>query len=287
MLLQPELLSRIEHLALLSRQRTRGIFPGEHRSKSLGTSVDFADWREYVPGDDFRRIDHQIYARLDKLLLRLYEAEEELPLRIIVDGSASMTFYDKSIFAKRVAGALAYIAACRRDPARVWFGSGVGLVPSPWARSRGSALSLLGWLEARESEGRCDLVASLKFLASAGVSRGTTVLISDLMTESWEDVLRGIGNPGSEAVVVHVVSSQERYPTERGDLELIDSESQSALDVSMSEQVLSRYQDRVAEWLAGVSQACRRRGFNYVLVDPSMKIEDLILRQFRTSGVLR
>src|SRR5687767_2209974 len=104
MLLEPELLSRIERLAVASRYRTRGTFPGEHRSKSLGTSVDFADWREYVPGDDFRRIDHQIYARLDKLLLRLYEAEEELMLKIILDGSESMTFYGKAHFASRLAG---------------------------------------------------------------------------------------------------------------------------------------------------------------------------------------
>lgn len=286
MLLTPASLARLEKLSLATRRRIAGAFPGEHRSRRLGSSVDFADWRPYIEGDDFRRIDYQIYARLDRLVVRLYEAEEELDLRVVLDGSASMRFDGKFEAASRLAAALSYLAALRRDRARVWVCDGGGVRPSPWARSRDSAIRLFDWLERVEPEGSTDLRAALRVLSAAGGLRGMTVLISDLMTPDWEEVVRRLGGPGADAAVLHVVSAGERDPALRGDLLLIDSETAADLEVSLSDQVLKRYRARVGRWLSAVAEGCRRRDIAYQLVSPQDDLDRLLTVELREQGVV-
>jgi uncharacterized protein (DUF58 family) len=287
LLLEPRFLERLERLSLGARQRLSGLYPGGHRSRRLGTSLDFADWRPYAPGDDFRRIDYQIYARLDRLVVRLYEAEEELNLRIVLDASQSMAFDGKLEAAARVAGALCYLAAARRDRARVWVVDSTGVRPSPWARSRDSGILLLDWLDSVVPAGASNLPAGLSRLAAGGGLPGLTVVLSDLMTEEWESAIRRLSGPGAEAAVLHVLSRSEIEPDLAGDVLLVDSEDDASVEVSASEQVLSQYRERASAFIGHVSEACRRRGIFYSLIDPDVDLESLILVDLRREGLVR
>lgn len=287
MLLQPEFLERLEHLSLSARGRLRGAYPGEHRSLRLGSSVDFADWRPYVEGDDFRRIDYQIYARLDRLVVRLYEAEDELTLRLVVDTSSSMGFERKLEVATKLTGALAYLAGVRGDRARAWAIDSSGLVPGPWVRSRDSAIALFSWLEKLRPAGSTSLLAGLRRLSSAGATHSVTVLLSDLLTEEWEAVLRRLGGPGAEAAVMHVLAPSELEPEARGDLLLVDSEAGGSVEVSLSESALRAYRQRAHDWRHAVAETCRRRGVSYALVPPDCDLEKLLLVDLRRDGLVR
>jgi uncharacterized protein (DUF58 family) len=287
MLLEPEFLSRLERLSLATRGRMTGAYPGGHRSKRLGSSVDFADWRAYVPGDDFRRIDYQIYARLDRLLVRLYEAEDEVTLQIVLDATSSMNFDSKFETGARVGGALAYLAALHGDRARIWVVDAKGIRPSPWARSRDSAIALFKWLDKVEPGGKGDLPTALKRFASAGGLRGVTVLISDLLTEDWEATLRRMASPGAGGALLHVLSRAELEPVFRGDLLLVDSEAGGTVEVSLSDQVLRQYRRRTAEWMRRVSETCRRRDLHYELVSPDDDLDSLLLVRLREGGLVR
>lgn len=286
MLLEPAILSRLERMAIASGRRIHGNFPGEHRSRRLGTSTDFADWRPYVPGDDFRRIDYQIYARLDRLVIRLFESEDELMLRIVLDASGSMSFDNKIERAKEIAGALTYVAACRRNRVRV-FVAGDGVKPGPWVASPSAALNLMGWLEKVEPGGRADLGAALSIVASQGGMRGLTVLISDLLDESWEPAVRRLGGPSHQGALLHILSEGDRQPEARGDLMLVDSETDLPMEVSVSERVLREYRARTKSWMAGVRGAATRRGIRYVIVDPKEQLESLLLKRMPSEGLFR
>lgn len=286
MLLEPAVLERLERLALVSRARLAGLFPGEHRSRKLGSSQDFADRRPYVLGDDYRRIDLAVLARLDRLYVRLYEAEEELDLRLIMDASASMDFHGKLAAGKRLAAALAYLAACRKDRAQFWVCDGSGMKPGPPMRSKDSALEAFDWLERAPATGFSDLAAGLGQMPGAGAWR-SVVLVSDLLVPEWETIIRRLAAARGDAAVLHVVAREEIDPQVRGDLALIDSETGSALDVSISAEVLAGYRSRVDAWLANVAAACRRRGIRYLLVDPAEDLAELVMVEMRREGLVR
>ncbi|HEX2053737.1 MAG TPA: DUF58 domain-containing protein [Actinomycetota bacterium] len=287
MLLEPRTLERLDRLSLQVRERLAGSNPGEHRSLRTGSSVDFADWRPYVEGDDFRRIDFGIYARLDRLVVRLYEAEEELNLRIVVDASASMGFERKLETALRLAGAIAYLGGAHHDRARVWVADGSGIRPSPWARSRQGALHVHRWMEAVEAGGASNLAEALRRLASSGGLPGLTIVISDLLFPEWETVVRRLGGPGAEGALLQVLARSELEPSLRGDLLLVDSESDELVEVSMSDQVLKEYRARAVRFVAGVAEACRSRGIRYSRVSPDDDLEALLLTELRTQGLVR
>jgi uncharacterized protein (DUF58 family) len=287
MLLQPEFLERLARLSLSSRGRLRGAYPGEHRSLRLGSSVDFADWRPYVEGDDFRRIDYQIYARLDRLVVRLYEAQDELTLRLVVDTSSSMGFDRKLEVATKLTGALAYLAGVRGDRARAWALDSTGLVPGPWVRSRDSAIALFSWLERLRPAGSTSLLAGLRQLSSAGATHVVTVLLSDLLTEEWEAALRRLGGPGAEAAVMHILAPSELEPEVRGDHLFVDSEAGGSVEVSISESALRAYRQRARDWRNAVEETCRRRGVAYALVPPDCDLETLLLVDLRKDGLVR
>lgn len=287
MLLEPEILARLERLSLSTRGRMSGTYPGTHRSRRLGSSVDFADWRAYVPGDDFRRIDYQIYARLDRLLVRLYEAEDQVSLQIVLDATASMAFNAKFETAARVSGALAYLASLHGDRARIWVVDSGGIRPSPWARSRDSAIAVFRWLEDVRPGGGADLTTALQRFGSAGGLQGMTVLASDLLTEHWEAALRRLSAPSAGGAVLHVLSADELDPELRGDLLLVDSEAGGTVEVSVSEQVLRRYRERTQRWLRQVSETCARRGLVHELVSPGDDLESLLLVRLRQGGLVR
>ena len=201
-LLEPAFLARLEALQLGTRRRLAGHFAGEHRSVRHGQSVDFADYRQYHPGDDFRRIDYFLYARLGVLNVKLFEAEEDLHLRLLVDTSASMAAGEKLACARRVGAALGFVALIRRDPVSVH--SFPLDRPAPRFVGRAAVPALFAHLERLEAGGETAFAAAVSSLLARPGPAGLTVVVSELLTPEWEVALGWIPSRGGVVYVGHV-----------------------------------------------------------------------------------
>jgi uncharacterized protein (DUF58 family) len=284
-LLEPSLLARLERLQLGTRRRLGGQFAGEHRSMRHGASLDFADYREYHPGDDFRRIDYQLLARLDVLLIKLYEAEDDLTVRLLIDTSGSMASGDKLEQAKRVAAALGFVALVRRDA--VTLHAFPLDKPAPRFTGRHAAHHLFRHLDALTADGETRFVQAATHLLSRPGPRGLTVLVSDLLTPEWEAGISRLPARGGDLVVVHVLAADELRPSLVGDLDLVDRETGARVAVSLSTETIRDYERLALAWADDVAVRCRQAGAAYVRVLDDDAIEPLLLGSWRTAGVLR
>jgi uncharacterized protein (DUF58 family) len=283
--LDPAFLVRLEAVQLATRRRLAGHLAGEHRSRRHGTSADFADFREYHPGDDYRRIDYGILARLDVVLIRLFEADDDLTLRVLIDTSASMAVGGKLDQAARVAGVLGFVSLTRRDPVSVH--TFPLDRPGPRYTGRGSVPALFDHLQHLEAKGRTPFAAAVRQLLSRPGPRGLTVVISDLLTADWEEGLRRLPARGGDLVVVHVLAAEDLTPEPAGDVELIDRETGQRVEVTLTAGAVAEYRRLAAAWAEGVAQRCHQAGAAYVRVLATDDLEPLVLGAWRRAGVLR
>lgn len=284
-LLEPRLLTQLERLQLRTRNRLAGRFAGEHRSTRFGNSLDFADQREYHPGDDYRRIDYAVYARTGQLFIRLFEAEDDLHLRILLDVSASMGHHDKLLQAKRLAAAIGFLALTRRDTVTLHLEPSVR--PPQRFSGRHAITALFRTLEALEPAGGTDLhSAAADVLARPGPA-GATVVISDLLTPSWEPAVDRLPARGGDVTVLHVLATEEISPTIIGDLDVVDAESGEHVPVSLSHDSVKSYREVVDRWLLEAAARCRSRGAAYQQVMADEPIDDVVLKGWREHGVVR
>ncbi|HEX2370388.1 MAG TPA: DUF58 domain-containing protein [Acidimicrobiia bacterium] len=289
MLLEPALRARLERLALVSRRRIRGMWSGRHSSVRLGESLDFADYREYTPGDDFRRIDHQLWARLGVILVRRYQAEEELTLRLVIDASASMGYEEKLETARRLAAMVGYLALAGGDRVQPICLGGAGSsrsVIGPLGRHLSSWPQIERWLERIEPGGAAALEEAAIRSGSPGAARALTVLVSDLLDPGWESAIDKLGATGG-GLVLQVLGGGELDPALVGDLDLIDGETGVRLPFSASVEALDGYQHRLEEFLAAVAGRARRSGMDHLVVRAEAGAEEAALRQLAGAGVLR
>lgn len=286
MLLEPELRARLERLALQHRRRVKGMWAGAHRSVQLGESLDFADYREYFPGDDFRRIDYNLWARMGVVLVRLFEAEDELPLQIVIDTSRSMSYGDKFSTAQRLTAAMAYLGLASGERVRIVTVPADGRVSlrSRWARHPGSWPAIERWIEGLETEGGTDLPGAAHLLASAGAHRGPVILVSDLLAPGWDQAIDIIGNIGGGAVL-HVLAPEEITPGISGDLSLRDIETRHEVPVSLDTAAAERYEDRLRGFIEEAALRSRRAGMEYVLTVAAADAVDAALRHLIEAGV--
>jgi len=284
-LLPASLLAQLERLQLATRRRLAGRFSGDHRSPEFGASVDFADYREYVPGDDDRRIDTSLFARTGNLFIRLFEAEDDVAVRLVVDRSGSMGFHGKLDQAVRLAAAIGFVALLRRDVVTLHVEPSTDL-PRRFT-GRHSTASLFRVLAALDAAGPTDLVrAAADVLARPGPA-GVTVVVSDLLNEGWDRAIDRLVARGGETTVLHVLAEPELRPGLRGDLEMVDAETGEEVPVSLSASGLREYEDAVQRWLAEAAAHCRTRGATYVRVMADEPVGDVLLRSWRQSGLLR
>jgi len=281
-LLEPSLLSALERLQLSTRRPLAGRLSGANPSKRYGSSLDFADYRDYQAGDDFRRIDYTALARLDQLLVRLYDAEDDLLVRLVVDTSASMGFDDKMRRASQLAGAIGFVALTRRDAVNLHAASSV---PQRFA-GRPAWGRLSSELEELTASGIGSLVDTAAELLSQTGPPGLTVLCSDLLDENWEAALRRLPARGSDVVVVHVLGAGELRPDLEGDVDLVDVETGNRLPLSATAIALDDYHDRLQSWLDRIAGLVRRLGAAYVLVDTADDVADVVLRGLQRSEVV-
>ncbi|MGE3269742.1 MAG: DUF58 domain-containing protein [Chloroflexota bacterium] len=287
-LIDEHLLRRLERLSLSSDRPVAGGLGGEHRSSARASSMDFADYRQYTPGDDFRRIDWNAYGRFGTLYVKLTEAREQLPVHILVDASRSMGWGEPSKlrYACQLAAALGYVSLARYDRLTV---TTLGEHPDQLrdVRGRGRLPALLQFLEGVQPSGGFDLNTTLSTYRVNRRAGGLVILISDLLDPNgYEDGLDSLLAAGLSVVVLQVLSPQELNPSEGGDVELVDSESGEVVEVSLTQRMIDIYRDRLESWCEDAEALCARRGMTYSRIATDTPIEDLLLNEFRRVGIL-
>lgn len=273
---------------------TRGLviqgLAGEHRSRRHASSTEFADFRKYVPGDDFRRIDWNAFARLDGLFLKQTEAKEDLTVHLLVDSSRSMNWGtpNKLGFARQLAAAIGFLALARFDAVTaVSFAEGIqGRFPI--VRGRGQILRLLSFLDQAPVGGETHLQHAVEEYCRGAVRGGLAFLISDLLTfDDWEQAVMRLLREGMDVVVLHVLSPEELEPTVDGELELLDSESGDVVEIVVGEGVRQTYVQRVQEWCSAVAEFCHRSEVGYLTLSTATPFEEVFLNRLRLRRIVR
>ncbi len=294
-LISPDLMKRLEQLQLLARRRSKSTAKGERRSGARGQSVEFADYRTYVPGDDLRRIDWNLFGRLERLFLKLYEEERELPVTIYLDSSESMSFgrVSKFDFARQVAAAVGYVALCGFDRVTVepfpLADDQAGLVGELRAvRGRRSAMRFFDNLNRLKAGGTADFNQALRFGAMKHRAQGVIVVLSDFLDPAgYEDGLKSLASRGSEVHAVQILAPEELEPSSYGDLRVIDSETGAEQEVTFGKYRLKSYRATVQNYCRRLQEYCRARGIRYQLAQSDTPIDDLLLKAMRTGGMWR
>jgi uncharacterized protein (DUF58 family) len=288
-LLDPQLMSRLDRLDVLSRKIFLGKLKGERRSKRRGQSVEFADYRNYAVGDDLRFIDWNIYGRLDRLFLRLFLEEEDLCLHLIVDSSASMAEGDpsKAWAAKRIAAALGYIGLVNSNRVTLTaFADGV-VAQKANLRGRHQLANMAELLLAVEPEGDTQFRRAARQIALSRRGKGVAVVLSDfLMKEGYEQGLRYLIGRQYDMYVLQILSPQELDPPLAGDLRLVDVEDDDVAEVTISAALLKRYKAALESYCGGLNQFCTRRGVAHVRTSSATAVETLVLDYLRKRGLL-
>lgn len=315
-LLGPELCARLDRLDVLSRKILSGKLPGERRSKRRGRSVEFDDFRDYVPGDDLRHIDWNIYARLDRLFIKLFREEEDLALHIAVDGTPSMDVGkpNKLTYAHQLAMALAYVGLVNQNRVSVGvFGPATpqrpmyrGLAP---LRGR-TGLQRVGafLLESLKNTGDRGagattdasevLAHAMRTISRGAAGRGVQIVISDFLApggcEAGLTYLGAAAMSGAmDAYCVQVLSPAELDPTKEqssglfGDLRLTDVESARAAEVTVTPETIARYRANFGAYQDRLREACVSRGIAHFVVPTDTPIDQLLLGTLRRGGLLR
>ena len=303
-LLTPELLRRLEQFQLLATRRAKSSSKGERRSRARGQSVEFADYRTYVHGDDFRYLDWNLYGRLEKLFLKLYEEERELPVRIFLDASESMTFGEprKFDFARQVAAAIGYVALSGYDR--------VSVIPFPdlandgttdpvvriaelaargglrSVRGKKSAIPFFQNLGALTASGQANLNEALRRGALEARQAGVAVVLSDFLDPAgYESGLTALVGRGFQVDLVQILAPDELSPTTFGDLRMVDSETGAMQEVTFGRFRLKAYRQSVQNFMQRLREYCKARGMNFFTASSSTDLQDLLVKQLRQAEV--
>ncbi|MEC8555856.1 MAG: DUF58 domain-containing protein [Planctomycetota bacterium] len=288
-LLSPHLLARLERMELVSRKVFRGRMKGERRSKRKGQSVEFADFRNYVPGDDLRFIDWNLYARLDKLYLKLFLEEEDLHVYFLVDASPSMDFGEPSKFytAKQVAAALGFVGMCRGDRVKIEF-LGAENQSTPVLRGRSQMYQMLDFMDSMQANQLFNFTDSIKRFCLKNSGRGIVVLLTDLMDKNgYESALRLLVGQQMDVFVLHILSPEEMEPDLNGDLKLVDCEDEDEAEISVSSAVLKRYKATLASFVDQARKFCSQRDMTYLLARSDQGADVLVGQYLRERGLVR
>lgn len=296
-------LRRLERLALALQRPPTGGLAGDHRSRRRSDAPEFADYRTYSPGDDFRRIDWKAYARLNALYYRQGEAQDEVTLYLLLDTSPSMDWGtpNKLDYARQLAGALGYLSLARLDAV------GVSTL-DPRAprleplRGKGQASRLFGYLDALATVPAGGAVVTLGESLRAWrrtARRGVVVLLTDAffpedaprppgdtLPQRCAAPLGELAGAGFEPVLLHLLSPQELAPELTGDLELVDCESGELVPVSLTPETLARYQARLEAWCRELERYCSARRITYVRLSTATPLEEAVLGELRRRGLV-
>jgi uncharacterized protein (DUF58 family) len=289
-LFDEEFQRKLETLAIVSRRVFAGRNRAERRSKKKGSGVEFADYRDYAPGDDFRFVDWNVYQRFGRLLVRLYEEEEDLSVYLIVDTSLSMGFGGGQKFdqARRLCAALAYVALANLDRVTV-VGMADGVVSTLAAtRSKSRIFKVFRFLEGLDANGGTDQREALKKFVAQNKRRGLAVLISDLYDPGgFEGGINMLRNNKFEPYDLHVVDPSEVKPPVTGDVLLYDCETGEEREVTVTDKMRADLERAFREYQTEIERFCAKNQVPYFAAPTDIPFDELVLQVFRRGGFLR
>lgn len=289
-LLDAAFLRKLERLAIACKKTQLGVAKGERKSKRKGSSVEFADYRDYVQGDDLRHVDWNIYGRLDSLYLKLFQEQEDLTLHILIDASRSMDFGTpkKLDFARKLAAAIGYIGLAGYDRVSVEAFSGEGIQRLTPIRGKVSAQKLFSFLESMKAEGGTELEKACRSYVIRNRQKGVALLISDFFDEEgYEGCLRRLTQSGSDLYAVQVMAPEEIDPELSGDLKLVDCETEAFTEISVSRFLMKRYKENRDAFCDQVRRFCTSRGIGHYVVSSDAPIENMALNLLRRGGMVK
>jgi len=298
-LFDEEFQRKLEYLAIVSKRVFAGRMRAERRTKKSGSGIEFADHRDYNAGDDFRYLDWNVYQRFGRLLLRLYEEEEDLSIYLLVDASRSMGFDfqtpegalhkgPKLRYAKRLAAALCYIGLSNLDRVSVSALTNRVADRMPTTRGKQRIYRVFEFLRGVESEGATGLEEALKQFVAQNKRRGLAVLLSDLYDpKGFEQGINVLRYNKFEPFVLHVIDPDDAAPKLNGDVRLYDCETGDEREVTITNKVLERYSVAHEQYLKEIETFCTNKQVPYFRADITVPFDDLILRIFRRGGFVR
>ena len=286
-------LRKLEQLTLIADRVRVGVMKGDRRSTKRGTSIEFADYRNYVKGDDLRRLDWNVYARLERPFIKLLEEEEDLAVHLLVDSSASMDWPDdeadnKLNYALRLAGALGHIGLTTGDLVTTTLLNSQN--EQRWGPYRGqqNSLHLLQFLENGRATGITDLNLSLHNYALRGGRPGLLFILSDLLSPNgYQDGLNALQARGYEVGLIHILSPDELEPPVSGDLKLVDVETGTDAEITLDATTLNLYRQRLREWQNEIADYCAHRRLHYIPLTTNLPWEKLVMQTLRIKGIIK
>ena len=283
-------LKTLEHLHMVARKVFSGNLRAERRTRKVGSGIEFADHRTYARGDDFRYIDWNLYGRLDRLLLRLFEEEEDLHIYILVDVSDSMSIGTppKLHYAMQVGAALSYVGLANLDRVAIIPFSDRLLGRLPPSRGKNRIFRVFDFLRTCELGGQTQLAECMKAFVAQNKRRGLAVLISDFYDpDGFEQGLNTLRYNRFEPFVLQVYDQREASPELHGDLTLVDCETGDAREVTVSKSLLEAYRREHDRYCAELEQFCTARATPFFRTHTGIPFDELVLKIFRAGGFLR
>jgi uncharacterized protein (DUF58 family) len=289
-LLDPVFMSRLDRLDVLSRKILQGKLQGERRSKRRGQSVEFADHRPYVAGDDLRFVDWNVYGRLEQLFLKLFLEEQDLTVHIVADASASMSFGEpsKELFIKKLTAALGYVSLVNNNRVTISFIADGVTVQLANMRGRNYLDNMAECLLTTDCDGLSNFDDSCRQLAAGRIGSGVMIVLSDfLFKEGYDSGLRRLIGRQYDLYAIQVLCPQELSPNLSGELKLIDIEDADAAEITVSAALSKYYKRNMTAYCNELKDFCTSRGAVYVLTNSADSVESLVLNYLRRIRLLR
>ena len=294
-ILNDEFFSRLETLTLELRANLGGFFGGKHLVRTYGQTVEFADYREYMLGDDIRRIDWNLYSRFEKFFLKLFTDERQMHTQIFIDCSASMgkDMPEKAEYVIGTAAALGYLSVhnmdkvsfklINGDKAEDNFGTIVG------KRAFFNAISDLDHLE---FNGDSDIYKAITSCPNLGTNDGLTVIISDFFTSSdWKKAIDYLCYKKKQVLLIQVMTPEEIDPSYSGRVNLIDSEANGMDDIKNMRIKISRsnqlaYEEALRDFREDLSSFCASRGADFISVSTDQPLDRMLFKELLKVGIM-
>ncbi|KNF08149.1 hypothetical protein CLPU_9c00450 [Gottschalkia purinilytica] len=285
-IIESSLIRKLERLQLNTNIVLNKGYTGGRKSNAKGSSVEFSDFREYAPGDDFRKIDWNAYGRFEKLFIKLFMEERQSTINIFLDTTKSMDFGNpkKSLISKQLALVFGYISTVNLDRVHIHCSNNNKIDTLENLSGKNSLYKIIDYLGNIKFEETNDL---LKVVKSNTYKKGISIIISDLFTDSLEEIVKYLAYMNQSVIILHTLSREELSPEYIGDVRLIDSETNEEKDVYISSNTIDSYEETLKRFIGNIKEICRKYGCYYSLLSNQISIEEVVFDNLVKAGILR
>ena len=291
LVINEEFLQELETLQTLVKNNIAGLFGGNHQTKNFGSSCEFTDYRDYIPGDDITKIDWNAFARFEKLYLKLYLDERQRHTKIYIDASRSIAYGKgkKDVQILKIAAALAYLSVCEMDKVSIYLIRDnhiedviLGML------GKDSYISSIGKLNEISFEGD-SYISEAVLPTNVGYGDGLSVIISDFLTDNnFEDAINYLADKKRDVFCIQVLSPEELNPKARGKMHFFDSENgDRSYRKNITKDIIKAYKKALEYATGRIRECCGARGADYMLCSSADSVTDIFFNKLVNMGVLK